>query len=484
MSDLDLPGPVPTPPPAPTGSGRRASVQLREDAESTGGAELMDPATRALGDALRTTYRLLQWTMIVLVAVFAFSSFQTVHEGERAVRVVMGEVQAADLGPGLAWSLPYPFGELIKVQTSNPSITLDKDFFPQLSEAGQKLTVEELKKNGTEGRMTLDPEIDGALITADSSVVHTRWTVKYRRDNPKQVVSTIPAQFEQKIVTAAVRRGVVQAGASLTIDEILKNQPEAWRDPGKVRSAEQIALSVAQQTLNDMKSGLVIEQLTMGDRMPPLAVSKDFDAVQAAQSIAGAMIDNAKTDRNTTLSKAAGTAADPLIDLIDRYETALALSNAADAEAAQDAIDKILMGEPAIIDGAPVRVQVLGDAANAILSAKQERRAVVDRAQRSATTLAAFKASYEASPQAVLAREWSDALGTFMHREDIQVLQMGAKQMERLVLMINRDPTLARDQEQEKLRIRGEEKAKERQLRREQERFTNPVNPNKGTATE
>jgi regulator of protease activity HflC (stomatin/prohibitin superfamily) len=481
MSDLDVRGPASAVPHAP--GARRASVTLRQGDEAAGGAEMMDPATRALGDALKTTYRLLQWTMVVLVAVFAFSSFQTVHEGERAVRLVMGKVQASDLGPGLAWSLPYPFGELIKVQTSNPSITLDKEFFPQLSEAGLKQSVEELKKGG-EGRATIDPEIDGSLITADGSVVHARWTVKYRRDNPRQVVGTVPIEYEQRIVMGAVRRGAVQAAASLTIDEILKNQPEAWRDLGTARTAEQIALAVAQKTLSDMNCGLVIEQLTLGDKMPPLAVAKDFDKVQAAQSEAGTLIDNAKAERNATLSNAAGPAAEPLIGLIDRYETALALEKRSEAEATQDAIDKILLGEPAVVDGTPVKVQVLGTAASAITTARQERRAVVDRAQRDATTLSAFKSGYQASPTAVIAREWADAMHTFMSRPEIQTLQLGARDMQRLVLTINRDPTLARDQEQLRLLKDAEMRRRERAMRRAEEQFTNPTNPKARTGSE
>jgi membrane protease subunit HflK len=478
MSDLDLPVPPSGPGSRPAGGApaRRASVTIRQDSESAGGAELMDPATRALGDALKTTYRLLQWTMIVLVAVFAFSSFQTVKEGERAVRLVMGRVQAADLGPGLAWSLPYPFGELIKVQTSNPSVTLEREFFPQLSEANVNKPIEEIKKSG-EGRPTLDPEIDGSLITADGSVVHARWTVKYRRDNPRQVVGTVPVEFEQKIVLGAVRRGVVQAAANLTIDEILKNTPEAWRTSANARTAEQIALSVAQQTLSDMKTGLVIEQLTMGDRMPPLAVARDFDQVQAAQQNAGTMVDNAKAERNRTLSEAAGPAAEPLIGLIDRYETALALNKTVEADAAQAAIDRILLGEAAEVDGTPVKVQVLGAAASAITTARQERRAAVDRAQSSAALLDAFKANYEASPRAVITRAWADALGTFMSREDIQVLQMQASDIDRLVIQLNRDPTLARDQEQARLLQQAEQRKVERAIRRAEQNFTRPANP-------
>ncbi len=489
MSDLDLPPPPPPSRGPAQGSrpgappARRASVTLRVGEESVGGSELMDPATKALGDALKTTYRLLQWTMIVLVAVFAFSSFQTIKEGERAVRLVMGRVQNADLGPGLAWSLPYPFGELIKVQTSNPSITLDTQFFPQISDEARKLTIEELKKSG-EGRPTLDPEIDGSLITADGSVVHTRWTVKYRRDNPRQVIGTVPVQFEQKIVLGAVRRGVVQAAASLTIDEILKNQPEAWRTSADARTAEQIAMNVAQKTLDDMKSGLVIEQLTMGDRMPPLAVSRDFDQVQAAQSIAGTLIDNAKSDRSKILSEAAGPAADTLIGLIDRYETALVLNKTQEAAALQDSIDKILLGEPAMIDGTPVKIQVLGTAASAITSAKQERRAIVDRAQGDATALGAFKAIYAVSPQSIVAREWSDAMRTFMSRDDMQVLQLGVNDLQRLVLMINRDPTLARDQEQAKLLLENEARRIQRMENRAGANFTAPVSPTKRPAQE
>ena len=57
--------------------------------------QAMDPANQSLGEALRLSYRVLQLGILVLVAVFLLSGFQTVQEGQTGVKTVFGRIQGA-----------------------------------------------------------------------------------------------------------------------------------------------------------------------------------------------------------------------------------------------------------------------------------------------------------------------------------------------------------------------------------------------------
>ena len=50
--------------------------------------EAMDPANQSLAEALRLSFRVLQVVIVILIALFLFSGFQTVQEGYTGVRTV------------------------------------------------------------------------------------------------------------------------------------------------------------------------------------------------------------------------------------------------------------------------------------------------------------------------------------------------------------------------------------------------------------
>ena len=65
--------------------------------------EAMDPANQSLADALRLSFRLLQVGILALLAVFLFSGFQTVEEGDVGVRTrfgaIVGDQGLEQIGP-------------------------------------------------------------------------------------------------------------------------------------------------------------------------------------------------------------------------------------------------------------------------------------------------------------------------------------------------------------------------------------------------
>ncbi|HTD67434.1 MAG TPA: hypothetical protein VK846_12980, partial [Candidatus Limnocylindria bacterium] len=71
-----------------------------------------DAGSRALSDALHSSFWIVKVIMAILVVVFFVSGFFTVGPQQRAVKLrfgkPVGKGEAALLGPGAHWAWPYP----------------------------------------------------------------------------------------------------------------------------------------------------------------------------------------------------------------------------------------------------------------------------------------------------------------------------------------------------------------------------------------
>ena len=322
---VDEPGAPIEPAPA-----RAASVRLRDESDTE--AAMMDPANQSLADALRITFVLVQVAMIVLAALFVFSGFQTVREGERGLSVLFGRAVRDNLEPGFHFSAPYPFGELVKIGTGNESVKVLREFWPYTQEGREEDSIDRLVP-----RAQIDPQRDGSLITADLNIAHTQWQAVYRRTDPTDFVKNILPEEEEEIVRAALTRGVVRTLATTTIDDLLR--PQA----GGTRAISQRALEVAQSTLDRMDAGITIEQFELGRKTPPIFLLSKFQAVLDARSEAQQAISEARTARDSTLNEAAGEASAALLWLIGKYELMLEVG---DRDGAADVLARDALGRP------------------------------------------------------------------------------------------------------------------------------------------
>src|SRR2546427_8762690 len=79
----------------------------------------MDAGSQALSEALRSSFTIVRFVMVLLVLAFLGSGIFKVGPDERAIKLHLGkpvgEGEKALLGPGLHWSLPYPIQEYVKV---------------------------------------------------------------------------------------------------------------------------------------------------------------------------------------------------------------------------------------------------------------------------------------------------------------------------------------------------------------------------------
>ncbi len=485
------PGDLPEGPGAPESAGprRAASATLRRDEDSRAGAASLDPAQRSLAEALRISFFLLQVGMLVLIGLFLVSGARQVRESERGIRLTFGRIVEQDVAPGLHFSWPFPIGEFLTVQTGLVSVELDAEFWPRLNESQKKQALDTLTFINSSG---LRPGQDGSLVTGDNNLVHAQWRVEYHRANPTDFIRSVHTPDEERLVRAAVQRGVVRTMAEMPIEELLKQggaasalpkpapeapaegaaapeQPAAEAGQPPVPAAEaqpatppqptgatgESAIAarvrrIAQETLDGANAGIRIDQCVLKQLTPPLSVRPSFQQVQAAQSQAEKAREDAEKDRRSELNKVAGLAHPVILERIDAYELAIEASDDAAAEPILTQIDALLEGEPVQIGAERHERLVSGEVTDIINAARRYRTGVVSASRSEVESFRAKLEQYRVNPAVLINREWTDAFLEMLAGPTVQVMLVPPDAD--LELWLNSDPEYMKAQERERNR--------------------------------
>jgi regulator of protease activity HflC (stomatin/prohibitin superfamily) len=438
----------------PTGA-RSSSVTLRGEAEGAEDAMLMDRANRSALAALNTAYGILGVIMIGLVVLFLFSGFQSVDEGERAVRLRFGAIVDRDLGSGFALAWPPPIGDLVKVEVGQQQFAVDDAFFPQLTDRQRRQTIEQIASSF---RGQLNPAEDGSLITGDLNLAHARIEVSYQRVSPTDWLTNIDERDERELLRLTVERAMLRAVAEVGIDDVVKMTPGA--EGSVARRAESIAQSILDMPEDPtMSLGLEIVRLDVNDPSPPLSLFDDFGAVTKATVNAAEQRERAEQDARTQLNRLAGGAARPLIELIGRYERAIDLGETEAAASLFDAIDSVMLGEAVTvtsdldgIDDAETLVVPAGTVSGQITVDLGEAQTFASSARDAALAdLVTFRAKlpqYRANREVLVYSEWARAFGDFLQKPEVQAMLLPTG-TDFIDLELNRDPEIQRELERE-----------------------------------
>ncbi|MGH7242669.1 MAG: SPFH domain-containing protein [Phycisphaerales bacterium] len=422
--------------PVQPSSTRRASVQLSRGAaplQSTD--DLMATANKSLSDALSVTLRIVQFSMVILFLLFLGSGLQSVREGQRAIRLVFGRVQAANLPPGFQWSFPFPVGELVKVDTGTVSILLDSQFWPMVNDKTKGKSIDSLSKDPR-----LKPDNDGSLITADANLAHAQWRIEYQRKRPEDFAANMLKDQEQPIVTAACSNGIVRAVAQTKVEDLLKQAA------GETGHVAEMAKAIAQKQLDELKSGIEIQQFQLTTVTPPMYVREAFNSVQSAASNARKAIEQAETIVNQLFNAQAGEIEPYLVSQIDAYELAVTNNDAKAREATLTTINEMLEGRPVTVDGNLVENKTSGEVAKLMSEARQYKGEVVNQRRAELATFKAKLSQYRSNPSVMLNREWTEALSAFLERDSVQLLVV-PKNVRTLEIQLTEDFDIAKQRD-------------------------------------
>lgn len=262
---------------------------------ATSGPETpIDPGSQALSEALRSSFVIVKVAMALLVVAFFASGFFEVGPQEQAVILrfgkPVGEGEAALRGPGLHWSYPYPIDEVVKIPITG---------YQQVrSTVGWYATTPAQEAAGTEPPPgpSLNPAVDGYVVTADGNIVHSRATLFFRINNPNRFIFAFTNA--QATVQSALNNALVQTAARFKVDDILSADVTGFQDAVRFRVT---------QSLEANQLGVVVDRCEV-QSIPPRTLRAVFDGVASAGNARRSVLDDAQKYRNQVLSQATANA--------------------------------------------------------------------------------------------------------------------------------------------------------------------------------
>jgi modulator of FtsH protease HflK len=253
-----------------------------------------DSGSRALAEALRSSFVIVKIIMILLVVVFFSSGFFTVSSKERAIILRFGRPLGVGdqqlLGPGAHWSFPYPVDEVVKIPFS--------EFQTVRSSTGWYATTPEMEATGTEpyAGPSLNPASDGYTLTSDTNIIHLRATLRYRINKPLDyALNFVNAS---NLVQNALNNALFYASSQYTADEALRLNILGLKEKitGRV------------QTMVDRQGlGVTVEQVDMKS-IPPRYLKPAFEAVLSAEQESRQTNEVAKSYASRSYSTSRGEA--------------------------------------------------------------------------------------------------------------------------------------------------------------------------------
>ncbi|MGV3772096.1 MAG: protease modulator HflK [Verrucomicrobiales bacterium] len=299
----------------------RAPAPTPTQTPPPGGESILeDTGSRALSEALRSSFVIVKVVMVLLVIVFLGSGVFTVPNQEKAIVLrfgkPVGEGDAQLLGPGLHWSFPYPIDEVVRIPIGElQSVRSTVGWFartPGLEE-----------KDEPDPGPSLNPAADGYTLTSDANIIHVSADLRYRIIRPLDYVLNFTSGAN--VVQNTLDNALFQASSQFTVDQVLTSDKLGFQEK---------VLAKVKQTTEEIGLGISIENLDLRVR-EPRQVAQAFRMVTEAAVGSRKALDDARGYANTILSTAEGEATS-IINAGETDRTRLVQAVAAEAGYFQD----------------------------------------------------------------------------------------------------------------------------------------------------
>ncbi len=388
---------------------RAASAQLVVEGEVGADAELreaMDPANQSLADALRLSFRVLQFVILALLALFLVSGFQRVDDSQSGVMLRFGRIVEVDdqraLEPGLRRNLlPYPAGEFVILDVEGRSVDIATTFFPTLP--GNLSLDQAIERASPKGTLRVGQV--GYVLTDDGDIAHLKAAATYDIVDPVKLVERLNVDDADRTVKLALDRAMVASAAGLVLQELIE-QPEAVRD---------LIQTNAQDLLDTIDCGIRITDVQLLDAKPPFAIVKVYRELQNAREESRRAIENARQEATEALIKAAGARWRVLAELIDRYQREEDLGNTVRGTELLGEINTLLESD-----------EIGGAIAEMIHRANAHESEIELTLGREAQRFLDLLPSYRAQPYLVSKRQWLVAVSDVLTNKDVEIIRVPA----------------------------------------------------------
>ncbi len=253
-----------------------------------------DAGSKALSEALRSSFNIVKVIMVILILIFFASGVFTVAPNQRAVIFRFGKARgiAAEqlLGPGLHWAWPYPIDEVKmipvgQIQTVRSTVGW-YSISPEAEALGQQ----------PEAVPSLNPATEGYTLTADGNIIHVRASLRYRISDPLSYAFNFVAA--SNVVQNALDNALFYASAQFKVDRALRDDVAAFKETIRSRVA---------QLVTTQNLGIVLDPADV-EVVAPVYVRSAFNDVLAAEQDKNKAVNAARGYENALLSKAQGEA--------------------------------------------------------------------------------------------------------------------------------------------------------------------------------
>jgi modulator of FtsH protease HflK len=254
-----------------------------------------DAGSQALAEALGSSFAIVKVVMVLMVVIFFCSGFFTVGPQEKAVILrfgkLVGEGQKALLSAGLHWSLPYPIDEVRKIPFAETQTVS--------SDNGWYLTTPEAELSGQEmpPGPSLNPAVDGYVITADRNIIHTRATVYFQVEDPIQFAFHFGSA--SNAVINALDNALLYTAAHFSVDAALYSDRAGFRE-----AVQQRVMDLVEQE----QLGIAVKQCTIDDIIPPRQLRAVFDEVTQSRENRNKALNDARSYENQVLNQSGAQA--------------------------------------------------------------------------------------------------------------------------------------------------------------------------------
>ncbi len=288
-----------------------------------------DAGSQALSDALRSSFLIVRLVMIVLVVIFLASGFFTVGPQEKAVILrfgkPVGEGEKALLGPGFHFALPAPIDEVVRIPiTQIQTVTSTVGWYATTPE------MEAMKAEPPPGP-SLNPAIDGYLITGDANIIHARAALRYRITDP------IRYQFDfsnaSSLVVNALNEALIFSAAQYKVDDVLTRDVTGFRDKIYNRllhliDQQQLGITIEPPTVQVIPPrqepvhsafARVLDASIQRDKQMNESSRYELDLLGRARSSAASITNSATTERQRLVEFVAADAK-RFSDFLPQYE--------------------------------------------------------------------------------------------------------------------------------------------------------------------
>ncbi|MEC9331785.1 MAG: SPFH domain-containing protein [Verrucomicrobiota bacterium] len=251
--------------------------------------EVVDDArSRALAEALQSSFKVVRVLMAALVIAFLCSGITKVDSGHQALQLRFGKFKSPLLESGLHFAWPYPIDEIVQIPVNqNRTIT---------SDVGWRTTDDDDPQDS----YSFAPDYDGYTLTGDGNTVHLKAQMNFSLKESDTTIQAYEFKFNNvtNFLKSALDNAVYHASASRSALDAYTRQTALQND---IR--ERIAKVVNQA------HDLPIQVNSLGIEVTvPIGVKPAYDAFLKSQQESQQKVSTARAAAVSTIANAEGQA--------------------------------------------------------------------------------------------------------------------------------------------------------------------------------